>query len=365
MRRGWCSRRVRWSASGTDTLSRRRPSRPLLRVRCCATGLWWTGIAGRGRALWSTRRSSAHLLDHGRQFGVPDVGRERGVEFLAVVSADVRRLGRRGVDDHLVADARRLPGGTEQVDRQVRHDRDVAVRVDLDRHGPHDLVEVEGVDVLVDDDDDAGVPETVRRGEEPHTYGLGETAVAGLGRHHDDQAVGVEGVDRLHLGEVVLELRVDRRAGGHRLQVVQLGPRPADVHRVVYRVLPVQYAVDLDHRVEVATRVVPGELTEGPLDFALPRENPPFEHVLGTPWHVQPLIRLGDAVGLALHGAGHLVLELVVQHRGSAHQRDGRLVAQGDGDRQVLAAGLGVGELDRAVVLGNALQTEPVAVLDL
>ena len=46
-------------------------------------------------------------------------------------------------------------GGIEQVDRQVRHDHDVAVRVDLDRHGPHHLVEVEGVDVLVDDDDDA------------------------------------------------------------------------------------------------------------------------------------------------------------------------------------------------------------------
>ena len=70
---------------------------------------------------------------------------------------------RRGINDHLVRHSGRLAGGIKQVFREVRNDHDIPRRIGANRHGPHDLVEIERVDVGINDDYKLGIAEPVRR----------------------------------------------------------------------------------------------------------------------------------------------------------------------------------------------------------
>ena len=51
--------------------------------------------------------------------------------------------------------------------------------------------------------------------------------------YNDDKPVRVEGIDGDHLWERRLELHIDRRTGGHRLTIVEFGPRPAEIARLI------------------------------------------------------------------------------------------------------------------------------------
>ena len=175
----------------------------------------------------------------------------------------------------------------------------------------------------------------------------------------------VERVDRDDFGKGRVELHEDRRARRHGLQVVDLGPGPADIDGVVDRILSVRHPVDLDHRIFVASRIVAGKFAERPFGLALPAKHAALQHVFGAPGHVQPLRRLDHPVRRALHHGRHLVFELVVEQRCRPHQRDQRLIAQRDRDRQVLAALFGMRHVDCDIVLRHGLDAQPVRSLDL
>ena len=119
--------------------------------------------------------------------------------------------------------------------------------------------------------------------------------------------------------------------------------------------------VDLDDGIEVAARVIAREFAERPLDLALPRKDPAFEHVFRPGRHLQAVGELHHIVGRTLHRRGHLVFELVVEHRRGRHQQDERIVADGDNDRQILAAGLGMFELQGDVMLRHGLNAQTIA----
>jgi P4 family phage/plasmid primase-like protien len=87
----------------------------------------------------------------------------RGVKNLTVVATTIRRFGRRRVDNHLMGHAVGLSRGIEQVFREIGDDHDIARGVRPDRHRPHDLIEIEWVDVGIDNDHEFGIAEAVRR----------------------------------------------------------------------------------------------------------------------------------------------------------------------------------------------------------
>ena len=61
-----------------------------------------------------------------------------------------------------------------------------------------------------------------------------------------------------------------------------------------------------------------------------------------------------------MHRRGHFVFELGVQQRRGAHQRDDRLVADRDRDRQIFAARLRMRQVDRDIVLRHGLDADAV-----
>jgi len=58
--------------------------------------------------------------------------------------------------------------------------------------------------------------------------------------------------------------------------------------------------------------------------------------------------------------AAILYSELVVEQRGRGHQHDDGLIADGNRHRQILAAGLGMSQLNGDVVLWNRLYSDPI-----
>ena len=92
--------------------------------------------------------------DHRRKLLLPLLGPFGGIEHLAIVTTSIRRDRRRGVDYHLVRHSIRLTGRIQQVLREVRQDHHVASRVGANGHGPHDLIEIERIDVGIDHDDE-------------------------------------------------------------------------------------------------------------------------------------------------------------------------------------------------------------------
>ena len=94
-----------------------------------------------------------------------------------------------------------------------------------------------------------------------------------------------------------------------------------------------------DDRHAPAAGVVAGELAERALDLAGAALDDALDHHFGSPRHVETRQRSGgDRRRGVAQGAGHLVLGLVVRHRHARHDGDHRIIAECDGDREVLAA---------------------------
>jgi hypothetical protein len=91
----------------------------------------------------------------------------------------------------------------------------------------------------------SSVAEAVGQAQHAGADGLGEAGVAFPGGHDDDQAVGVHGVDRLDFGELRAQLLVERCAGVGADEVVDLGPRHAEVKVLEIPVSPPEAAIAL------------------------------------------------------------------------------------------------------------------------
>src|ERR1700722_11244196 len=208
------------------------------------------------------RCSLLQSFDQGQQFVAPRIGLCRRVEDLAIVPATVGRPWRGRIQNHFARHSTRKAGPIEKILRKIWYDHDIAGGIGPYRYSPHDLVEVERIDVLVDDDHELGVTEAVRRGQDAHPDGLGKAAVAHPRRHDDNEAVGIERVDGYDLGKHLVQLNENRRAGGHRLEEVEFGPRPPDIDGFKDWVLPVRNPIDLDDRIFVAAGIVSRKLAE-------------------------------------------------------------------------------------------------------
>ena len=89
------------------------------------------------------------------------------------------------------------------------------------------------------------------------------------------EAVRVERIDRHDLGKHMVELNEDGCARGHRLQEIELGPRPANIDSLENWILPVGDLVDLYHRISMTSRVISREFAKRTLYLPLPREHVP------------------------------------------------------------------------------------------
>ena len=89
--------------------------------------------------------------------------------------------------------------------------------------------------------------------------------------------MGVHGVYRLHFRELGFQLLIQRHAGGWPHQVVDFGPRHAEVQRFENRPGAVRDFIDSYHRHITAAGVVAGKFAERAFDFALAAFNHPFE----------------------------------------------------------------------------------------
>src|SRR5690606_270500 len=87
-----------------------------------------------------------------------------------------------GVQPDLGAQAALGAGEVQIVDRGVLDDGDVARRVHLGRDGPHDVLPVAGVDVVVHDDDPLGVHELAQIAPAAHHHALGVARIGFLHR---------------------------------------------------------------------------------------------------------------------------------------------------------------------------------------
>src|ERR1700722_14978164 len=114
------------------------------------------------------RCSLLQSFDQGQQFVAPGIGLCRRVEDLAIVPATVGRPWRGRIQDHFARHSTRNAGRIEEILRKIGDDHDIAGGVGPYRYRPHDLVEVEWIDVLVDDDHKLRVTEAVRRGQNAH-----------------------------------------------------------------------------------------------------------------------------------------------------------------------------------------------------
>jgi hypothetical protein len=111
---------------------------------------------------------------------------------------------------------------------------------------------------------------------------------------------------------------------------------------------------------------VAGAHAERALDLALAAVDHALDDDLGGPGDVEAGERGGgDRGGGTAQCAGHLVLALVVRHRHACDDRHRRVVAEGDGDGQVLAPLLGLAQVEGDVVHGDRLHGEPVPADDL
>jgi hypothetical protein len=72
-------------------------------------------------------------------------------------------------------------------------------RVEFRGKRPHHLLQVEGIDGLINDDNDLGVTHAVRCGEYAEPDILGKAAHAPAGRNDHDETVGIGCVDGLDL----------------------------------------------------------------------------------------------------------------------------------------------------------------------
>ena len=151
----------------------------------------------------------------------------------------------------------------------------------------------------------------------------------------------------------MVELNEDRCAGGHRLQEIELGPRPADIDGLEDRILPVGDSVDLDHRISMTPRVISGEFAKRALYLPLPREHAALKDVFGSIRDIQAFCCLHHPVRLALHDRRHFVFELVIKQGRCRHQHDNGLIADGDRDRQVFAARFRMRQLEAMSCCGT------------
>ena len=119
------------------------------------------------------------------------------------------------------------------------------------------------------------------------------------------------------------------------------------------------HPIDLNHRIPVTTRVIAGKLAKGAFRFALSTDYRPSS-TSPPPGDIQPLRGLDHSIGLALHDGCHLVFKLAIEHRRCRHQRNEGFGGESDRHRQILAARLGVGNVDGAIMLWLDLNAEPV-----
>ena len=117
----------------------------------------------------------------------------------------------------------------------------------------------------------------MRRSHRPQAYRTGKAAVAFFGGDNRQQTVGVHRVDGLYLGELGLQLLIQRHAGGRAHQIVDLGPRHAEIERLEDRFAAVRDFIDSYHRHITAAGVVAGKFAERAFDFAPAAFNHPFE----------------------------------------------------------------------------------------
>ncbi len=174
-----------------------------------------------------------------------------------------------------------------------------------------------------------------------------------------------QGIDSDHLGKGRFELHIDRRTGGQCLAIVEFGPRFAEIQPFINRILSVRDAINLNHWEIVTAGVETWELPKRTFGLAPAAQNAPLENIFGAPRYIEPLLGFHDSVWLTLHRRRHLVFPLVVQDRHRTHQQDNRFVADGNGNRQILPALLGVPQMDSNIVLRNWLNVEFVAALHL
>ena len=115
----------------------------------------------------------------------------------------------------------------------------------------------------------------------------GKTAVTLFSGDNRQQTVGVHGVHRLHFREFRLQLLIERYAGGGPHQIINFGPRHAQVERFENRFSAVRNFVDTHNRHVAPAGVVTGKLTEGPFNFTFPAFNHPFQDHFRPPRHIE------------------------------------------------------------------------------
>ena len=260
--------------------------------------------------------------------------------------------------------ARRHGGGIDHDHGHVVQDHDVA-GAGAHRQRPHDLVQIERVDVGVDHDQVLQVHQPVRRRQGAQCHALGEAGETVLDRDDAGEPVLVQGVDRHHLGKLFLQLGVDRRRGVQADQGVVLGPAAADVDVLEDRVLAVRDGGHLEHRRPAHAAVGTGELAERALEITTSVDVFGLDDDLGMGLDVQTVAGLGQRDRRAHHGRGVAVLGLVVADRRGGEHGHGRVVAEHDGDLQRLAGFLRCLHVPAHVVDGHAHQRELVRAMRL
>ena len=104
---------------------------------------------------------------------------------------------------------------------------------------------------------------------------------------------------------------------------------------------------------------MPGKLAERPFDFTLAAFDDPFEDHFRTPGHIEAgQRRSGNRVRAFTQCARHFILGLIVFQRRRAHQRDDRIVAEGNRNRQIFTALFRFMQMQSDIVHRNRLQAE-------
>ena len=72
---------------------------------------------------------------------------------------------------------------------KIWQDHHVARRIGADGHGPHDLIEIERIDVLVDHDNNLCVAKSVGCRQHAYANRFGKSTEPGLRGHNEDEAM--------------------------------------------------------------------------------------------------------------------------------------------------------------------------------
>src|SRR5205807_3358515 len=227
----------------------------------------------------------------------------------------------RRVDDHarVVALDVRRDGRIERAGPGPVDDVEGALGIRTGQHGPHDVVDVGDIDVLVHHDDDAAQvrADAAHRGDVSGLPGVPRVALLDRDRVQESAASDPEAVrvdDAGHAGR--LELAQKECASQIFAVAVRL------VRRLVWRdaeddrIVAVVDGLNLEDRLRARARgVIAGPLAERTLGRALVVMEEPREHDLRGSRHRQTGDRLSDdLVRLATDPAGPVVLTDALRH---------------------------------------------------